>query len=164
MLHEAGAPPIHTPLAVLTALPQHVKDRLYVVHTSALPPDCELRVAPTGTAGTMRLDEYHFNKRFDFNHQMGKLSESSVSSFGEYNEQMAARNLAATMNSNFEKSIDLRRANRKNNMNSSFRIRRTTEIPLVARRPTSSTDAWFLLNLLFSVPFLSRYDSNPFVL
>jgi hypothetical protein len=57
LLHEAGAPPIHTPLAVLQSLPDHIKDRLYVVHTTALPPDCGLRVAPTGTSGTIRLDE-----------------------------------------------------------------------------------------------------------
>lgn len=57
LLHESGAPPIHTPLEVLQGLPQEVKDRLYVVHTSALPKDCGLRVAPTGTAGTLRLDD-----------------------------------------------------------------------------------------------------------
>ena len=57
LLHESGAPPIHTPLKVLQELPQKVKDRLYVVHTSALSADSELRVAPTGTAGTIRLDE-----------------------------------------------------------------------------------------------------------
>ena len=56
LLHEAGAPPIHTPLDVLLALPKEVKNRLYVVHTSALPEGCELRAAPTGTAGTIRLD------------------------------------------------------------------------------------------------------------
>lgn len=166
LLHEAGAPPIHTPLEVLTKLPQRVKDHLYVVHTSALPPDCGLRVAPTGTAGTMRLDEYHLNKRFDFNNQMGSLSESSVSNFDEYDEQMAARNLAATMISNSDNLQGSGRIPRRNNMNSSFRIRKTTEIPLVARRPTSSTDAWFLLNLLFSVPFLSSlsYSSTMEVL
>lgn len=57
LLHESGAPPIHTPLEVLQSLPQEVKDRLFVVHTSALPKDCDLRVAPTGTAGTLRLDD-----------------------------------------------------------------------------------------------------------
>jgi hypothetical protein len=57
LLHEAGAPPIHTPLSVLNELPEKVKLRLYVVHTSALPPECGLRVAPTGTAGTIRLDD-----------------------------------------------------------------------------------------------------------
>jgi hypothetical protein len=41
---------------VLQALPSEVRDRLYIVHTSAIPADCGLRVAPTGTAGTIRLD------------------------------------------------------------------------------------------------------------
>ncbi len=57
LLHEAGAPPIHTPLSVLQALPEKIKERLYVVHTSALGEDSGLRVAPTGTAGTIRLDK-----------------------------------------------------------------------------------------------------------
>jgi len=56
LLHESGAPPIHTPLEVLRNLPEHIKKRLYVVHTSALPEGCELRVAPIGTQGTLRLD------------------------------------------------------------------------------------------------------------
>lgn len=58
LLHEAGAPPIHTPLSVLQSLPQEVRDRLYVVHTAAIPADSGLRVAPTGTAGTIRLDRH----------------------------------------------------------------------------------------------------------
>ena len=45
LLHEAGAPPIHTPLTVLQELPERIRNRLFVVHTSALPPDCGLRVA-----------------------------------------------------------------------------------------------------------------------
>jgi len=57
LLHEAGAPPIHTPLSVLQSLPEEVKKRLYVVHTSAIPKDSGLRVAPIGTAATIRLDQ-----------------------------------------------------------------------------------------------------------
>ena len=34
ILHEAGVPPIHTPIATLAALPDEVKDRLLVVHSS----------------------------------------------------------------------------------------------------------------------------------
>lgn len=34
ILHEAGVPPIHTPFETLMALPQHIKDRLRVVHTN----------------------------------------------------------------------------------------------------------------------------------
>ena len=57
LLHEAGVPPIHTPLAVLEKLPERVKERLYVVHTSNLPKESTLRMAPTGTAGTIRPEE-----------------------------------------------------------------------------------------------------------
>ena len=53
LLHETGVPPIHTPLSVLEALPPSVLSRMYVVHTSALADNCSLRVAPTGTAGTL---------------------------------------------------------------------------------------------------------------
>ena len=63
LLHEAGAPPIHTPLSVLQALPSEVRDRLYIVHTSAIPADSGLRVAPTGTKGTIRLDTMIASRR-----------------------------------------------------------------------------------------------------
>jgi hypothetical protein len=32
VLHEAGVPPIHTPLSVLKELVKELKDRLYLVH------------------------------------------------------------------------------------------------------------------------------------
>lgn len=32
ILHEAGIPPIHTPLSVLQSLPAHVRDKLYLIH------------------------------------------------------------------------------------------------------------------------------------
>jgi hypothetical protein len=32
-----------------------------------------------------------------------------------------------------------------------------SSMPLVSLRPASSTDAWFILNLLSAVPFLTRY-------
>lgn len=32
---------------------------MYIVHTAALPKDCPLKVAPTGTKGTIRLDRIH---------------------------------------------------------------------------------------------------------
>eukprot|EP01006_Ploeotia_vitrea_P034141 TRINITY_DN65715_c3_g15_i1.p1 TRINITY_DN65715_c3_g15~~TRINITY_DN65715_c3_g15_i1.p1 ORF type:complete len:944 (+),score=511.27 TRINITY_DN65715_c3_g15_i1:53-2884(+) len=53
ILHEAGVPPIHTPMKTLTSLPQDVKDRLYVVHTkpSDLPPD--LKPAAVGPQNTI---------------------------------------------------------------------------------------------------------------
>jgi len=57
LLHETGVPPIHTPLRVLEALPDNIKERMYVVHTSALDPKCKLKVAPPGIAGTIRVTE-----------------------------------------------------------------------------------------------------------
>ena len=57
LLHESGLPPIHTPLDVLLKLPETVKKRLYVVHTSNLTENCALCVAPSGTVGTIRLDK-----------------------------------------------------------------------------------------------------------
>jgi len=58
ILHEAGVPPIHTPVAVLSALPEDVKTRVYLVHTSqkAVPPDTGLRIAPDGVENTIELD------------------------------------------------------------------------------------------------------------
>ncbi len=34
LLHEAGVPPIHTPMSVLLKLPEDVKQRMYVVHVA----------------------------------------------------------------------------------------------------------------------------------
>ena len=58
VIHEAGVPPIHTQPRVLAALPDDVKRRLWVVHTTAraIPPSSGLRVAPEGFAHTLRLD------------------------------------------------------------------------------------------------------------
>jgi hypothetical protein len=80
ILHEAGVPPIHTPLKTLTALPQHVKvrtclrvrahtwrsargapqDRLYVVHVAAkdLPADSGLKTAQVGPENTIVIVPY----------------------------------------------------------------------------------------------------------
>ena len=45
-------------LDVLLALPDKVKERMYIVHTTAPPKNCPLKVAPTGTNGTIRLDQH----------------------------------------------------------------------------------------------------------
>jgi len=142
LLHESGVPPVHTSIAVLEQLPQRVKDRMYVVHTAGLPTDCELRVAPTGTAGTIRLD----NQRF----QGGSLTRSSPY-LNEYSERAMMRNNVTSTR------FDPR---------TSFLATAPPEIPLVAMRPSSSTDAWFTLNLLSAVPFLSSlsYTSTMEVL
>ena len=57
VLHEAGIPPIHTPMSVLAALPADVKKNMYLTHVSesAIPADSGLRLAPPGVAQTLTL-------------------------------------------------------------------------------------------------------------
>ena len=57
VIHEAGVPPIHTPAVELAKLPDAVKERLHIVHTTqgALPPDSGLRIAPVGLRETIRI-------------------------------------------------------------------------------------------------------------
>jgi CRP-like cAMP-binding protein len=58
VFHEAGVPPLHTPLAPLRALPDEAKERLYLVHIAArdLPADSGLKAAPVGLDHTIRID------------------------------------------------------------------------------------------------------------
>lgn len=58
IFHEAGVPPIHTPMKVLANLPNHVKERLFLVHTSAkdIPADSGLKMAKAGIEATLKLD------------------------------------------------------------------------------------------------------------
>lgn len=55
ILHEAGVPPIHTPIKTLVDLPEDVKRRLYVVHVAAkdIPDGCGLRTAEVGPENTI---------------------------------------------------------------------------------------------------------------
>jgi len=57
ILHEAGIPPIHTPMTTLSALPDDVKARLYVVHVGAnsFKPEYGLKPAPVGVENTLTL-------------------------------------------------------------------------------------------------------------
>ncbi len=58
VLHEAGVPPLHTPTEVLAALPDEVKERLYLLHIAGkdLPEGKGLRVAPAGVEHTIRIE------------------------------------------------------------------------------------------------------------
>jgi len=55
ILHEAGVPPVHTPLATLKALPEDVRKRLLVVHSAAkdVPADSGLRRAQAGVENSI---------------------------------------------------------------------------------------------------------------
>lgn len=181
LLHEAGAPPIHTPLEVLIKLPTRVKKRLYVVHTSALPEDCELKVAPTGTAGTIRLDKLQKSRSKladrGMSHRNWSPAEASPATLeeedalpsawnganSEYGESLSSAGSLLDDHSHenlIERSSGASKKSRSSSMfisNASGSEQMTHDIPLVSLRPASSTDAWFILNLLSAVPFLSRY-------
>jgi glyoxylase-like metal-dependent hydrolase (beta-lactamase superfamily II) len=169
LLHEAGAPPIHTPLEVLLALPERVKKHLYVVHTSALPDGCELRVAPTGTAGTIRLDQHRADVPLSARSSILRDNSSSLSlrdddcfmwnGHNEYETISESEESGNSMSSSFAHmstpSTPPTTRKKQVRSNSLFQGSAPTP-PLVSLRPASSTDAWFILNLLSAVPFLSR--------
>lgn len=143
LLHEAGAPPIHTPLTVLQNLPPHVKERLYVVHTSALPPDCDLRVAPTGTDGTIRLDQ----------RQLKRSTATTTPSSDGHNA--SSNSLVLHNSSTFDDAGNLSLSVLGNYIAPSYGDSTGRIPPLVFLRPTCVSDAWFMLNLLSNLPFFS---------
>lgn len=196
LLHEAGAPPIHTPLKVLSELPELVKQRLYVVHTSALPEGSDLRVAPTGTAGTIRLDELH-KYHADLELATNGVTKAPSGSPGDANspdpfddmimppppmldrktsgmalirkgmmlpsmnkEQPSPKANADVFSSgDNEYYPNPETANNlwdRGNKPKKPRFEAGKLPPLVFLRPTCVSDAWFILNLLSNVPFLSR--------
>jgi hypothetical protein len=186
LLHEAGAPPIHTPLEVLQKLPQRVKKRMYVVHTSNIPKEFDLRVAPTGTAGTLRLDQFQrgrsgamarvgvstwmdrgvkkpittrdaYSISLEDDDPMSSPWGSSSNEYVSVTETEAGTGLTDSYQDqrHMETSFT-QQTGRMATGRSSIVAARESTIPLVSLRPSSSTDAWFILNLLSAVPFLSR--------
>ncbi|MBI3890507.1 MAG: cyclic nucleotide-binding domain-containing protein [Candidatus Wallbacteria bacterium] len=59
VLHEAGIPPIHTPIDYLATLSEEVKARTLLVHVAekSIPPGSNLKIAPTGLESTKDLGE-----------------------------------------------------------------------------------------------------------
>lgn len=57
IIHEAGIPPLHTPIEVLLELPDDVKKNIFLVHTdkSKIPEGSNLTVSPTGLSNTMNI-------------------------------------------------------------------------------------------------------------
>lgn len=55
VFHEAGIPPIHTPIKNLAELPDSVQAKMYLIHVSekAIPPGSLLRKAPVGPDATI---------------------------------------------------------------------------------------------------------------
>ncbi len=58
IFHEAGVPPLHTPIAPLASLPEEVKKRLYLVHIARkdVPADAGLKTAEVGLDKTLRVE------------------------------------------------------------------------------------------------------------
>lgn len=154
LLHEAGVPPLHTPLEVLQALPQRVKDHLYVVHTQQLPEGCELRVAPTGTAGTIRLDEKNLPSALSHKKDLPVVAEGDEAHDDE--SMFQSMWISNEYNSNSGAAISISNEKlRDRNRLSIYTTNAPANPPKVALRPASSTDAWFILNLLNAVPFIT---------
>ncbi len=57
VMHEAGVPPLHTPVSALAALPPAMKENLYLVHTTRknVPRETGLKVAMVGLGFTHRI-------------------------------------------------------------------------------------------------------------
>ena len=57
IFHEAGIPPLHTPMSTLAGLPKSVRNRLYLVHVTQdlIPKGSDLKIAPTGLCATVEL-------------------------------------------------------------------------------------------------------------
>jgi CRP-like cAMP-binding protein len=58
IFHEAGMPPIHTPISYLCSLQREIRERMYLVHVSQdlIPKESGLKIAPTGVVNTLELD------------------------------------------------------------------------------------------------------------
>ncbi len=57
IFHEAGIPPLHTPLPYLCSLPEETRKRMYLVHVNPdlIPKESGLRIAPTGLQNSIEL-------------------------------------------------------------------------------------------------------------
>jgi len=168
LLHESGAPPIHTTLEVLEALPEEVKARMYVVHTSNLPEDSTLRVAPTGTAGTVRISEtvpgyvLPQNKALTPN-PTPEQRRSSLLPADSILQPVSRSSIAANASSvysphgAFASMMDLegRRAQLTRSETKGINAERTSNSSTLSLRETSSSDSWFMLSLLYNLPFVS---------
>ncbi|PRP86006.1 putative transcriptional regulator, Crp/Fnr family protein [Planoprotostelium fungivorum] len=57
ILHEAGIPPIHTPISILQDLPDDIKERLHLIHLceTSIPPESNLKIAKQGIDNTIAL-------------------------------------------------------------------------------------------------------------
>lgn len=154
LLHEAGVPPLHTTFAELSKLPNRVKKRMYVVHSSKIPEEFDLRKAPTGTAGTLRLDQLQNGgdrmTRFGVSTYVNKDASPSDESLVRFKHDVGSEYVDNESGSQEKSRL------KKHARTSIVVSGKKSKIPLVSLRPTSNTDSWYILNLLQAVPFLTR--------
>lgn len=176
LLHEAGVPPLHTPFSVLDKLPKRIKKRMYIVHAAKIPDEFDLQKAPTGTAGTLRLDELPkggndmtrcgVSTWVNSNANSNRANPASVRFESEETvppswETASCEYLdSEAVNESIESSSNAMPKNRMVNRSSIVMTGRKLAIPLVSMRPSSNTDSWYMLNLLQAVPFIT---SLPYV-
>lgn len=83
IIHEAGIPPIHTPLSVLNDLPCEIKKKLYCVHVSDLDiakfPD--LKKNPCGVENTIILKQNYIDTENDIIEMLEKIPAFSSCTF-----------------------------------------------------------------------------------
>lgn len=174
LLHEAGVPPLHTPFAVLDKLPKRIKKHMYIVHAAKIPDEFDLRKAPTGTAGTLRLDELpkggseiarcgvstwvNSNANNNKAKNLVRFEDDDVldNSSSEYNDSESMHDSYGSI------ETESNTLSRKERMGRSSIVMtpmtgRKSKIPPVSLRPSSNTDSWYMLNLLQAVPFITRY-------
>lgn len=149
-----------------------------MVHTSALPPDCDLRVAPTGTSGTLRLDSKKGRS--------GGSTKTQPTNSSQLNSESVQGGVPGAIADPYQRA-PLRKSNSSISAVDSeslddggkpslsvlgdYRPPSMAELsaislytsggtkrvpPMVFLRPTCVSDAWFILNLLSAVPFFSR--------
>jgi hypothetical protein len=171
LLHEAGVPPLHTPFAVLDKLPKRIKKHMYIVHAAKIPDEFDLRKAPTGTAGTLRLDVLpkggsdiaRCGVSTWVNSNANKNKANNLVRF-EDDDVLENRSSEYIDSEAMHDSIDSietesNTLSKKERMGRSSIVMtgRKSKIPLVSLRPSSNTDSWYMLNLLQAVPFITRY-------
>ena len=147
---------------------------MYVVHSSNIPEEFDLRKAPTGTAGTLRLDELHGST---------ETAQIGVSMYANANTDRDKNSLVRFEDDEVispwksagiecieseERSQDhfdsLSNSEEERIERNSIVISgRKSIIPLVSMRPSSNTDSWYILNLLQAVPFLTRYVTTKYI-
>ena len=174
LLHEAGVPPLHTTFAELEKLPNRVKKRMYVVHSSNIPEEFDLRKAPTGTSGTLRLDELQKDGSEMGSREVSMYVTANASKDknnvvrfedDEVNSQWKSAGSEYIGEKRSQDQIDSPSNSKEERIerNSIVVSGRKSIIPLVSMRPSSNTDSWYMLNLLQAVPFLTRCVPTKYI-